>query len=57
MLKFMGKSRSSLTAGFEIKELSVFSNEIRQTGTLMDKNNQILRGTPMVLGKKPGCFG
>ena len=44
-------TRSLLTAGFEIKEFGIYSKEFRQTGTLLDKNGEVLRGTPMVLGK------
>jgi len=48
------KTRAT-TGGFEIKEFKVYSTETRQTGTLKDKNDKIMRGTPMVLGKnQPG---
>ena len=50
-VRFYGKMRSSTISGFEIREFGVYSKEIRQTGTLKDKNEKIMRGTPMVLGK------
>ncbi len=50
-LRVFGKTRSSITNGFEIYELQVFSSETRKTGTLTDKNSKIIRGTPVVLGK------
>lgn len=50
-IRIYGKIRSSLTRGFEIKELDIYSPEKRETGTLKDKNGQVLRGTPMILGK------
>jgi hypothetical protein len=54
-LLIFGKTRGTASNGFEIKELQVFSTETRQTGTLLDKNDKIMRGTPMVLGKnQPG---
>ena len=50
-LRIYGKTRSLTASGFEIKELGVYSKETQQTGTLKDKNDEIMRGTPMVLGK------
>lgn len=49
-----GKTRSTTSNGFEISEFQIFSDETRQTGTLLDKNGNVMRGTPMVLGKKLG---
>lgn len=49
-----GKTRSTTSNGFEISEFQVFSDETRQTETLLDKNGNVMRGTPMVLGKTLG---
>jgi len=49
-IRIYGKTRAT-TSGFEIKEYKVYSTETRHTGTLKDKNGEIMRGTPMVLGK------
>ncbi len=53
-VRIYGKTRSTTSNGFEITELQVFSTENRLTGTLLDKNEKIMRGTPMVLGKRLG---
>jgi hypothetical protein len=50
-VRIMCKTRSLLTGGFEIREMGIYSKEFRQTGTLLDINGEIIRGTPMVLGK------
>ncbi len=44
--------KRSIARGYNLFEFKVYSTEFRQTGTLLDKNNKIMRGTPMVLGKK-----
>ena len=49
-VRIYAKTRAT-TSGFEIREFKVYSAETRQTGTLKDKNDKIMRGTPMVLGK------
>ncbi len=44
--------KRSVQRGYNLFEFKVYSTELRKTGTLLDKNKKIMRGTPMVLGKK-----
>jgi hypothetical protein len=50
-VRMKGVKRSVLR-GYNLFEFKVYSTELRKTGTLLDENEKILRGTPMVLGKK-----
>ncbi len=49
-VRFKGIARSG-SSGYDILEFNVYSGEYRQTGTLKDTKGEIMRGTPMVLGK------
>lgn len=49
-VRMKGISRSN-SRGYDLTEFEVYSTEFRKTGTLVDKDGKIMRGTPMVLGK------
>lgn len=53
-IRLKGLARST-SRGYDLNEFSVYSAEYRKTGTLLDENGKIIRGTPMVIGKNlPG---
>ncbi len=49
-IKMNGIERNS-SRGYILQEFKIFSVESRATGTLKDIHSEIMRGTPMVLGK------
>ncbi len=53
-VRMSGIARSG-SAGYDLAEFKVYTTEHRLTGSLKDKNGNIMRGTPMVLGKNLGA--
>ena len=53
-VRMNGIARSG-SAGYDLAEFKIYTTEERLTGSLKDKNGNIMRGTPMVLGKNMGA--